>query len=97
MRPKNVLKVVFATVALTVAAGAPAMASVNVGGGQWSYGTGCCSVWSNYKHASENHSSSADGDYWAYSGCTKPGPWALASAELGGGTGKSYWDKGCKL
>ena len=96
MRLTNGVKVAVATAAIAMAAATPALASVDVGGGTWSYGTGCCSVWSNYKHPSANHSSSVHGAYWSYSACTSPGSWSLASAETtGSGGNTAYWDKGC--
>ncbi|MFF0448591.1 lactococcin 972 family bacteriocin [Streptomyces sp. NPDC004609] len=73
-RSRNVIKSAVAAGVIVMAAATPALAgTVNVGGGTWSYGTSCCSMWSNYKHVTANHSSSVQGDYWAYSGCTAPG------------------------
>ncbi|MFC4507415.1 MULTISPECIES: lactococcin 972 family bacteriocin [Streptomyces] len=97
MSARRGIKVAFAAVALAAAAASPALATtVSVGGGTWSYDTGASTAWSNYKHPSVNHSSSVHGTYWSYSGCTKPGVWALASTE-DSGTSSAYWDKGCSL
>jgi len=96
LRISNGVKAAVAGAAIVMAAATPALASVDIGGGKWSYGVGCCSVWSNYKHPSVNHSSSVHGNYWSYSACTSPGAWSLASAEVDSSTvGNSYWDKGC--
>ncbi|MET8510796.1 MULTISPECIES: lactococcin 972 family bacteriocin [unclassified Streptomyces] len=96
MRSKRGIIGAAVAIGAVIFAATPALAAVSVGGGSWAYGEGCCSVWSNYDHNSENHSSSVHGGPWVYSGCTKPGPWALASAEEGL-YNEMYWDKGCKL
>lgn len=95
MKRMNGVKVALATVAIAIAAATPAIAAVDVGGGKWAYGTGSDTAWSNYKHASVNHSSSVQGATFNYSGCVEPGPWALASAQKGSGTAKAFWDKDC--
>ncbi|WP_395319346.1 lactococcin 972 family bacteriocin [Fructilactobacillus frigidiflavus] len=74
----------------TVAAKA---ATVNTGGGVWSYGVGNY-VWSNYYHGYRYHSSAVSGTYFASSGSTAPGYTARASAPSamwGNRTYYNYW------
>ncbi|MET8510793.1 MULTISPECIES: lactococcin 972 family bacteriocin [unclassified Streptomyces] len=89
-------RALFAAGAIVMMVGTPAFAAYDAGGGKWAYGVGADTVWSNYDHDSVNHSSSVRGGPWAYSGCTKPGPWSLASG-ANGGYNNAYYDKGCSL
>jgi len=91
---KRSVKAALAAGAIIMFGATPALASVDVGGGKWSYGVGCCTLWSNYYHTTEKHSSSVHGGPWAYSGCTATSKWSLASAEEGS-YNDAYWDKGC--
>ncbi|MDU9352108.1 lactococcin 972 family bacteriocin [Staphylococcus aureus] len=54
-------------------------------GGTWSHGVGSKYVWSYYYHSSKGHGSTAIGKYESYSGYTRPGIKAKASAT------KTFW------
>lgn len=71
-------------------------AVVYVGGGKWNYGVGVRYVWSYYQHNAYCHKASAHGRYWSYSGKTRPGVEARASAQRSfSRTNESYWDNRC--
>ncbi len=55
-------------------------------GGTWSHGVGSKYVWSYYYHGSKGHASTAIGKYESYSGYTKRGIKAKASAR------KAFWN-----
>ncbi|PPS68177.1 MULTISPECIES: lactococcin 972 family bacteriocin [Streptomyces] len=97
MHKKNVVKAAVASAALLFAAATPAIATtVDVAGGKWSYDQGANTAWSNFKHASNWHSSSVKiGSQTFKSGCTSPGPWSLASGTKNGGAISYHYDPSC--
>ncbi|MFJ2773243.1 lactococcin 972 family bacteriocin [Streptomyces sp. NPDC087300] len=93
---KNSLKAAAAAGVIAIAVAAPAVAaSTDVSGGRWSYNVGGNYVYSNYFHKKTYHSSSVEGAYWAYSGCTKDGVWSKASAKKAKLTSKAYYNPAC--
>ncbi|MEY2230481.1 MULTISPECIES: lactococcin 972 family bacteriocin [Streptomyces] len=60
MQIKRSMKSAVATGALIVAGAAPALAtSAYVGGGEWNYGAGTATVWSDYYNGSKCHGSTS--------------------------------------
>lgn len=77
------------------AAGVASAATVNIGGGTWTYGVGA-NVYSNYYHGSVCHGSSVQGRYYASSGNTRAGVWARASAPSRPNVAdQAYWRNSC--
>lgn len=62
------------------------------GGGFWSSGADCCSVWSNYWHGSKTHKASVQGDTFVTSGWKAANLNAVATAGTKLWGNKSYWD-----
>lgn len=60
-------------------------ATIYAEGGVWNYGIGTSYVWSYYSHNTKSHASTAIGKYTSYSGKTRPGIQARASAP------KAFW------
>ncbi|MFJ7293340.1 lactococcin 972 family bacteriocin [Streptomyces collinus] len=97
MHKRNVVRAAVASAALIFAAATPAIATtVDVAGGKWSYDSGANTAWSNFKHASNWHSSAVKiGSQTFKSGCTSPGPWSLASGTKNGGAISYHYDPSC--
>jgi lactococcin 972 family bacteriocin len=95
---QGLLTVIAAAIILIVTA-VPSYAIVTyTGGGKWDHGVGVRIVWSYYAHAKYCHKASAYGAYWAYSGNTRAGVWAKASAERSfDHTNESYWNNRCPM
>lgn len=95
MNVKKAVAVGLSAVAMLAGAAGSAMAdTAYVGGGTWDYGTGGGSVWSNYYHGNNCHSSSVDGSRYVDSGPTNPGIWSRASAPDTIWGDRSWWNNG---
>lgn len=91
--------VIIASVALTLATAAPALATVvNVGGGTWNYGTSYSfpstkKVWSHYVHPSQYHSATAVAGSNNVKVYANAGSWANADTQCAVNQGSAeYWN-----
>ncbi|SCS40213.1 lactococcin 972 family bacteriocin [Staphylococcus caeli] len=66
-------------------------ATIYAQGGVWNYGIGSTYVWSYYSHNSKAHASTAVGKYTSYSGKTRPGIQARASAPIAFWGNQTYY------
>jgi lactococcin 972 family bacteriocin len=100
VRVKKIVLTTAAAVIMTMSAGAPAYAGtiVNVGGGQWSYGTSFQfpwfkNVWSHYVHPSKYHSGTAIGGPNNVKVYANANNWANADTQCGNGENAAeYWN-----
>ncbi|MCX5178335.1 lactococcin 972 family bacteriocin [Streptomyces virginiae] len=95
MQIKRSMKIAVATGALIVAGAAPALATTAyVGGGEWNYGAGTATVWSDYYHGSKCHGSTSVGAYIDSDEAAK-GSWSITSAKVKLSGNNSYYNTSC--
>ncbi|MGW7832079.1 lactococcin 972 family bacteriocin [Staphylococcus xylosus] len=83
---KTIISILFTGIVVFGSGTVTKAVTIYAEGGLWNYGVGSSYVWSYYNHNSKAHGSTAIGKYASYSGKTRAGIQARASAP------KAHWD-----